>query len=121
AVTPERILETRPGQTTIDGLFQGADRLAAGQEIELQVAGRGGVASDATAAFLNVTAIRPDARGFLTIYPCTDDRPNTSNVNYAAGDIAPNAVLAKLSETGTICVFTTATTHLIIDTAASNT
>ncbi|MFK7917784.1 MAG: HYR domain-containing protein, partial [Ilumatobacter sp.] len=117
AVTPERILETRAGESTVDGLFEGAGTLAAGKEVELQVAGRGGVPADATAVFLNVTAIRPDARGFLTIYPCTDDRPNTSNVNYAAGGIAPNAVLAKLSAAGTVCVFSSATAHLIVDTA----
>jgi hypothetical protein len=118
AVTPKRILETRVGDafTTGDGRFEGGGRLPAGREIEVQVAGRGGVPADATAAFLNVTAIDPDGVGFVTVHPCAK-RPNASNVNYEVGDTAPNAVLAKLSPAGTVCIFSVASTDLVVDTA----
>ncbi len=119
AVTPERILETRdePGYTTTDGEFRATGPLTAGTEIALDVAGRGGIPTNATAAFLNITAIHPDAPGHLTVYPCGTPRPTTSNVNYLPGDVAPNAVLAKIGTNGHVCIWTLATTHLITDTA----
>ena len=119
AVTPERILETRdqPGYTTTDSKFQATGPLTAGTELALDVAGRGGIPTNATAAFLNITAILPDAPGHLTVYPCGTTRPNTSNVNYLPGDVTPNAVLAKIGTNGHVCIWTLATTDLITDTA----
>ena len=37
---PARILETRPGEQTDDGEFEGEGQVAAGRTVELQVAGR---------------------------------------------------------------------------------
>ena len=39
---------------------------------------------------LNVTAIRPENRGFLTIDDCSTTTPTTSTLNYAAGEIRGN-------------------------------
>ncbi len=116
-VVPSRILETRVGPTlkTIDGLFEGIGKQGAGATVELQVAGRGGVPGDAEAAFLNVTAIDPDGPGYVTVYPCGEPRPQTSNINYAAGDVAPNSVFAKIGAGGTVCIFTLAAAHLVVD------
>ena len=98
SVVPARILETRVGPTlkTIDGSFEGIGKQPADAIVELTVAGRGGVPVDADAVFLNLTAVAPDGFGFLTAYPCGAPRPLTSNVNYAPGDVVPNAVLAKI-------------------------
>ena len=41
--------------------------------------------------------------------------PNASNLNYVAGQAIANTAIATLSSTGSICVFSSATTHLIID------
>ncbi len=116
-VVPSRILETRVGPTlkTIDGLFQGIGRRAAGATVELKVAGRGGVPGDAEAVFLNVTAINPAAPGYVTVYPCGEPRPLTSNINYLAGDVAPNSVFAKIGAGGKVCIFTLAASDLIVD------
>jgi hypothetical protein len=72
AVTPARLLETRVGAnlTTVDGQAEGIGRRGAGTTYELAVAGRGGVPDHATSVLLNVTAIRPSAAGFLTVFPC---------------------------------------------------
>lgn len=117
---PARLVETRrlPGATTIDGESQGIGRVAAGTTTKIRVHGRAGVPDEAEAVHLNVTAINPDARGFLTVYPCTPTAPTTSNVNYVAGDIAPNAVLATVSGDGYVCIYTSAATDLIADVAA---
>ena len=116
-LTPARVLETRPSAGgTIDGEFQGAGRLSDADTIEVQISNRGGVPDTGVGAvMLNVTAIAPDGSGFLTVFPCGQDRPLASNVNYAAGDVVPNAVLARLGEGGKVCVYTETDTHLAID------
>ncbi|HUF99088.1 MAG TPA: hypothetical protein VMM60_13240, partial [Ilumatobacter sp.] len=114
---PARLLETRRGvgNTTIDGLFEGVGRAGRDTVLELDVAGRGGVPADAQYALLNVTAVSAERPGFITVYPCDAPKPFASNVNYAGRDVRPNAVLAKLSATGTTCVFTTAATDVLVD------
>jgi D-serine deaminase-like pyridoxal phosphate-dependent protein len=42
--------------------------------------GRGGGDPAAAVVFLNVTAVLPDGHGYLTVFPCGDDRPTASNV-----------------------------------------
>ena len=114
---PARLLDTRSCAdcTTVDGLFAGDGTAAAGSRIELDVAGRGGVDAAAAAVTLNVTAVGPADLGYLTVYPCTAQVPQASNVNYFADDVASNAVLAKLSDAGRVCVYTLATTDVIVD------
>ena len=114
-VTPGRILETRPGLTTVDGQAQGQGVVAADGVVELQVAGRAGVPADADAAWINVTAVGPAANGFLTLYPCDEPRPLAANVNYQPGGNYPNAVLAKLDATGKTCIYTKSATHIVAD------
>lgn len=119
-ITPARLLETRdaPGATTIDGLFEGEGQVAADSEVELQVAGRAGLAADATTAVLNVATVRPEINGFVTVYPCGEDRPNTANVNYAGDDVTSNGVVAKIGENGTVCIYTSAATDVVVDVTA---
>jgi subtilisin family serine protease len=115
SLTPARVLETRAGLQTIDGQFAGIGPRAGGSTLELRVAGRAGVPADATAVMLNLTAVNPAGPGYLTVYPCGQTQPLASNVNYLAGDVVPNAALAKLGTNGNVCIFTLATTDIIID------
>ncbi len=111
AVVPTRILDTR-GTNGVAAM----GKVEAGAVLTLQVAGRGGVpASGASAATVNVTAVEPIADGYLTVWPCDRPQPNASSLNFTAGDAVPNLVTTRLSATGTICIFTTATTHLLAD------
>lgn len=64
---------------------------------------------------LNVTAVLPQGPGFLTVYPCGSLRPLASKVNYFAGQVVPNAVLAKIGTDGKVCIFTLAATHILVD------
>ena len=77
--------------------------------------GRGGVPGDADAVMLNLTAVMPDAAGYLTVFPCGESVPNSSSVNYVAGDVVANAVLAKVGVGGKVCVFTLAATDIVAD------
>ena len=121
-IDPARLLETRPGagNTTVDGLFEGAGRLAAGSTLELDVAGRGGVPGDASTVVLNIGAIHPSGPGFVTVHPCDEQRPLASNVNYGGGDVISNGVFAKVGGDGTVCIYTLAATDLIVDVAGAD-
>jgi hypothetical protein len=114
SVTPARLLDTRkPIGVPLIG------KLGGGETLVLQVAGRGGVPSvDVAAATLNITVTEPDGAGFVTAYPCDRDRPTASNLNFVGGQTVPNLVTVRLSASGTLCLFASATTHLVTDVAA---
>ena len=114
-VVPGRLLDSRPGGVTVDGQFAGIGRRAAGSVTAIRVGGRHGVPGDASAVMLNVTAVGPGAPGYLTVFPCDQGQPLASHVNYGAGDVVPNAVLAKTSASGDVCVFTVAASDVLID------
>ena len=62
-----------------------------------------------------MTATEPDQGGYLTVYPGNAARPPTSNVNYVAGQTIPNAVIVGLGANGNIDIFTSASSHVIVD------
>src|SRR6185295_3672058 len=105
ALTPARILDSRPGQSTVDGQALGAGPTKAGATLVLAVAGRGGVAADVDAAVLNVTATGATGPGFVTVYPCDSPQPLASSVNFASSSAVANTVTTDLSTTGTVCLF----------------
>lgn len=116
-VQPARLLDTRIGAefTTIDGQLVGIGRRQAGVITEVKVAGRGGVPVDAAAVAVNVTAVGPAAIGFLTVYPCGEQVPNASTVNFSAGAIVPNSAVVKVGLGGAICIYSNTETDLILD------
>lgn len=116
-MAPGRLFDSRAGSPLVDGVAAGP-RLAAEQTIEVQIAGRGGVDPGARAAFLNVAAVDTDAAGYVTMWPCTDPadpRPLASNVNYTPEMTRANNAVVRLSDEGTVCVFTKSGSDLILD------
>ena len=107
-LTPSRLFDSRTAGT----------KIVAGAVHEVTVAGQGGVAADATSVVLNVTATEPDSGGFLAVYPCGVATPPTSNVNFAAGQTIPNAVTTAVGTAGKVCVYASATTHIVVDVTA---
>lgn len=51
---------------------------------------------NATAIALNVTAVTPSIAGYATVYPYNTAQPTTASVNYAAGAIVNNAIIAQI-------------------------
>ncbi len=49
------------------------------------------------------------------VYPWDTPRPLASSLNYIPGGTTPNELIAKLSATGTICLYTLAGVDLIVD------
>lgn len=117
AIQPARCADTRPEGETFDGLFEGDGKIAPLGTYAVTIAGRCGIPAGAAAAYLNVTAFDPDDFGYLTVWPCDEQRPTTSNVNYSPGQTRPNAVLSKISldAGGQICIFSRASSHVIVD------
>ena len=112
-LVPERLLETRaPAQVGYSG-----SKPAAGSTITLQVTGAGSsnVPANAAAAVLNITGTGADGAGFVTVWPCGTTRPNASNLNLATGATAPNLVVSKLGQNGTVCIFVQSSMDLIAD------
>ena len=116
-LVPDRLLDTR---IPIGQPWPG--KLGANGSLTLQVAGRGGVpASGAASVTMNVTAVSPDSGGYLTVWPCDQPRPDASNLNFQQNVNVPNLVSVKLSAAGTVCIFSTATTHVLADGAGYTT
>jgi hypothetical protein len=105
AVPPTRLLDTR-----LDGVMP-----AAGSITTIAVAGTTGVGADATAVALNVTATDAPTAGFITVYACGTPVPATSNLNFAAGQTIAVSVTAPVGTDGTVCLFSYAATHLVVD------
>ena len=115
--SPQRLLDTRQGEQTADGDFAGRGKRGADSTLRLDVAGRSGLADPVGTVVLNLTVDQPAAAGFLTVWPCDQDRPTASNLNYAAGQVVAVAALSRVAPDGTVCVYTLASTHIIIDAA----
>ncbi len=98
---PTRLLDTRPGGAPVP----------AGQSV--------GVAVPPAGAVLSVVATEPQAPGYLTVYACDQGVPYASNVNYVAGQTIANATIGRPGADGRVCVYTYATTHVVVDTTGS--
>jgi hypothetical protein len=115
SLVPARLLESRSGLATVDGLFNGVGLRGAQSTTALMVTNRGGVGGDAAAVVLNVTVTDAQAAGFVTVFPCGSPRPLASSLNYVAGSTVANAVIVKVGDGGQVCVFTQSATDLLAD------
>lgn len=109
-LTPYRILDTRPPPFNVGG----QSTLSQGEVRPLQVTG-GQVASTAVAVVLNVTVTNPWDAGYLTLYPTGASLPNASNLNFTAGQTVPNLVEVGVGTGGSVNIFASATTDVVVD------
>jgi hypothetical protein len=107
-ITPNRLVDTRNG-------IGGKGRRNAGRQVVVQVTDGATVPFDATAAIVTVTAVIPSRAGFITAYPCSEGRPDTSTVNFVAGQTVANTTIAALSSAGQLCVWTDSDTDILVD------
>lgn len=117
-VAPCRIMDTRVA----------GGRLAAGTTRSIAVHGANftaqggaattcGIPSDPSAVAINVVAVTPDGSGFLTIFPAGTTRPSAASLNYTAGSVVANEVLAKttLGQPTDVAIYTHAGTDIVVD------
>ncbi len=118
-IPPARLLDTRIGFQTIDGVSAGGGAIAQGVSIDVQVTGRGGVPTTRVAAVvLNVTSVGSTSPTHVTVYPAGSPRPNASNLNVPAGRTIPNLVVVRIGSAGRVSFYNNAgSTHLLADVA----
>jgi len=116
-LSPARLLDTRPGQPTIDGVSQASGPLGSDSTLTFQVSGRGGVpSSGAGAVAMNVTATDGTASSYLTVFPTGVSRPTASNLNFVAGQTIPNMVIVPIGDGGTVSVYNSnGSTDVVVD------
>jgi large repetitive protein len=100
--TPARLLDTRSKGVTA-----------------VVTTGRVTVNSPADGAALNVTVSGQTGAGFVTVWPCDKARPNTSNVNFRGTTDVANSVNVSPGADGSVCLFSSVPTHLIVDQVGS--
>src|SRR5664279_1223805 len=111
SVPPARIADSRVAQ-------QITGAVPALGTATVQVTGQGGVPdSGVAAAVLNVTAVAPQAAGFITVWPAGIAWPGTSNLNFQAGQDIPNTVIVPVGTDGKIQLFNGSggAVHLVVD------
>ena len=114
AVSPLRVFDTRPGEA--QGLVSVVkQKYGGGNVLRVKVTGVAGVPEGGVGAVsLNVTAVDPVGAGYVTVFPC-GTRPNASSLNYTAGQVVANSVIAPVSASGEVCFFSLVDTHLLAD------
>lgn len=117
-MAPARLADTRSGAptATADGRNPRVGILPAGGELTVPVLGRVGIPAEGVdAVALNVTVTQPASSGYLTAYPAGEPRPDSSNLNFAAGQTIPNMVMAKVGAGGAVSFSAPVATHVIVD------
>jgi alpha-tubulin suppressor-like RCC1 family protein len=110
-----------PAASAVKGLSparvydSGGTPVPAGSWRKVQVAGKGGVPADATAAAVSLTVVGPAAGGKAAVEPtCRTGAAPTSSVNFAAGQQVSGSAMVRLSG-GTVCVWVSAAARVLVD------
>ncbi|MFM8484586.1 MAG: hypothetical protein ACKOBT_14715, partial [Actinomycetota bacterium] len=87
--------------------------------VQIPVSGRFGLpASGVDSIVMNVAAtgsLAGSPAGYVTVYPCTAQPPLAANLNFVPRQTISNAVVAKVSASGTVCFYVFGSTHLVAD------
>lgn len=102
SIDPVRVLDTRTDVGLAGPFVSGASRdLTVVGSIPTATGPATVVPVGATGLAVNVTAVLPTAAGFISVRPAdASGAITTSNLNFEAGDIVPNAVTVVLPTTG---------------------
>jgi uncharacterized protein (DUF1501 family) len=112
-MTPVRALDTR------DGTGGKVGPVGTRSWHDVQVAGANGVPPGVTSVVVNLTAVRPTAKGFATIWPTGIPRPVAASVNFEPNQTVPNLVIAKVGAGGKISVYNeNGVTNFVVDVLA---
>jgi hypothetical protein len=115
-INPRRVLDTRPAQAGPVPTGWIAHKPAVGEKVRVEVpAGSGIPASGASALVVNVTATEASGPGFLQAIPTGNGTGSTSTVNYVTNESAATHAIVPLGADGTISVFTSNSSHIVVD------
>jgi len=110
-LTPCRVMDTRFGNGPLSGpiLDGGTSRTVPIRSSSC------GIPSTAVAYSLNMAVVPTGAVDYLTTWPTGTPQPSVSTLNDPTGTVVANAAIVPGSESGSIDIFVTQQTHLIID------
>ncbi|MFF9983248.1 PKD domain-containing protein [Streptomyces erythrochromogenes] len=94
--TPLRLLDTRDGT----GVEKG--KVPANWSTSVKVTGQGTIPDNVTAVVLNLTVTNTTDSGHIIASGSGRTRPDTSSVNYAAGETVPNLVIMPVGADGRV-------------------
>jgi hypothetical protein len=124
--TPTRILDTRTaaGRAAVinpNGNLDSAGRLLTAHSIDIDLSGWVYIA---TAVHLNITVVSPLAGGYVSVLPgntVISGAPKSSNINFPSNTVLANFAVVAVASTSTLTdvikVFTSGTTHILLDVA----
>ena len=114
-MTPCRVVDTRPGPNFPPPF--GPPSLSAGSSrtFPLLSSTKCTIPAVAQAYSFNVTVAPPGSLGFLTIWPTGQTRPNASTLNDPLGTIIANAAIVPAGTSGSVDVYASDSTNLVID------
>jgi hypothetical protein len=105
-VTPCRLADTRAGQGPI---------LTGNTSRTFQVGGLCGIPTNAQAFSLNVTVVPSGQLAYLTLWPAGQGQPLVSTLNSFQGRVLANAAIVPAGLNGSVSVYVTNNTHVILD------
>ncbi|WP_133499249.1 hypothetical protein [Cognatilysobacter terrigena] len=121
-VAPCRIVDTR--STAAGVIAANSTRSFVGINAS-NFTGQGGSATNcgtsglnATALALNVTAVSPSIAGYATVYPYGTTQPGTASINYAAGEVVNNGIIAQIPNplsSFDFTIYSFAQAHYVVD------
>ncbi len=102
-----------------DSRIAGRSPLRRGGELRLKVVGvEPGAPVGTKAVAINLTAIAPEAAGYIRVYPCgAANGKQISSINFTPYEVRANTVVTPVSSSGTICLSANTTVDLAIDLA----
>ncbi|MFZ6005657.1 MAG: S8 family serine peptidase [Actinomycetota bacterium] len=117
---PARAMDTRSGTLGYaEGAFGPSGRttpISQSGNLDVQVAGLGGVPADATAVVMNVTITQPTTGGYVVLHPTGTARPLASTLNYSKNQTIANLVIGRVGTAGKVRVGNCCgPVHVVID------
>ncbi len=109
ASTSNRLLDTRSGHGRV---VNDVVEIEIPRPVNESLTPAGGIVG-------NLTIVAPSSPGYATVHPCSQGRPDTSNINYRAGQTIANAVLVVPDPTGRVCVYNSGDAHIVFDLVAT--
>jgi hypothetical protein len=108
---PARLLDTRDAKGARSSVV-GAR--AAGSTLPVTVTAWPSAPMAPAAVLVNVTAMDAQTAGYVTVSPC-GSTPTVSSLNLAPGEVVANVAATAVGGDGTVCVYTSAAMHLVVD------
>lgn len=103
-IAAQRRYDSRP-----NGLVPG------GVVVRVPIAGTYGIPASATALAVTVHSTNAVADGYVTVWPCSSDRPTTSVLNATTGSSVTNHTQVGLDSGGGLCLYAQTSMHLVLD------